>query len=110
MEDQNLNQFCDYCGTLIHIQTMGEILCPLCGKQFDVSLLGHFERTVDLKEDVEEDLGFSTGSVRTMINERCPECSHEGLYFSTAQLRSADEGQTIFYECPKCGYKYQQNA
>ena len=37
------------------------------------------------------------------IAEECPQCGRMEMTFKTAQLRSADEGQTIFYFC-KCGY------
>ena len=43
------------------------------------------------------------------IKEKCPGCGHDEMNFHTLQLRSADEGTTVFYDCPKCGYKFSQN-
>lgn len=43
------------------------------------------------------------------IKEKCPGCGNEEMNFHTLQLRSADEGSTVFYDCPKCGYKFSQN-
>jgi len=37
------------------------------------------------------------------MNEDCPECDSKQMYYFTRQMRSADEGQTVFYECVKCG-------
>ncbi|CAO3638524.1 unnamed protein product [Cunninghamella echinulata] len=40
----------------------------------------------------------------------CPQCGNDEMAYHTMQLRSADEGQTIFYNCKKCGYKYSVNS
>lgn len=37
--------------------------------------------------------------------QTCPKCGRTEVRFSAVQLRSADEGSTIFYTCD-CGYKY----
>lgn len=46
---------------------------------------------------------------RAVVNDECPRCKNPSLEYYTKQLRSADEGQTVFYECPKCHHKFSQN-
>lgn len=43
------------------------------------------------------------------VDEDCPKCNHSRASFYTMQLRSADEGATVFYECLSCGFKWRQN-
>ena len=38
-------------------------------------------------------------------DERCPKCGAEEVRYTTVQLRSADEGSTVFYYCA-CGNQY----
>ena len=46
---------------------------------------------------------------KAVVDEICPKCGHDKLYYYAIQIRSADEGSTIFYECMKCHYKFNQN-
>jgi DNA-directed RNA polymerase I subunit RPA12 len=47
---------------------------------------------------------------RSLVAEQCERCKHPEMYYYTMQLRSADEGQTVFYECPKCAFKSSTNT
>lgn len=39
-----------------------------------------------------------------IVERKCPQCQNDTMSYATLQLRSADEGQTVFYTCTKCKY------
>eukprot|EP00434_Breviolum_minutum_P016705 symbB.v1.2.014728.t1/scaffold1082.1/size139405/5 len=39
------------------------------------------------------------------IDQECPSCGNPRLQFWTRQLRSADEGLSVFFLCKKCGWR-----
>jgi len=47
---------------------------------------------------------------RPTTREECPKCENDVAYFEARQMRSADEGQTVFYECKSCGHKWSVNT
>ncbi len=106
--------FCPQCGTIMDPPSNDDLVkCTVCPFKCRYEDL-HVEQVltvapprpqanwanVDIKE-----LDESTKKHAT-IDEPCPKCGNPELYFYTMQLRSADEGQTVFYECPECQYKY----
>ncbi|KAL1581890.1 hypothetical protein WHR41_09398 [Cladosporium halotolerans] len=114
--------FCTDCGNLLpraNRQQMPHIICDVCAKsnsnqwpdeQTTVSRPEAFpsslrrkllSNTIEISQDV--------ANSQQTANEECPRCHNPQLRFSEAQLRSADEGSTIFYTCPKCDYKFNTN-
>lgn len=45
-----------------------------------------------------------------IVERGCPQCQNEKMSYITLQLRSADEGQTVFYTCTKCKFKETENS
>lgn len=108
-EDPNLDLFCKKCGTLVPF-IPGKHSCPLCKEHFDISKVKHSKIEINVLQK-DDDINSSNIKVeRAIIQEKCPKCGETGLYYNTAQIRSADEGQTIYYECVSCQYKYSVNS
>ncbi|PRT53297.1 DNA-directed RNA polymerase I subunit RPA12 [Wickerhamiella sorbophila] len=111
--------FCTDCGNLLNSITekMAVIKCDMCQRDYDTK---NFEDLHVVTESAPtafpSALRLKRSAVKTtlhdheveegaVIKERCPECGNDEMRFHTLQLRSADEGATVFYTCTNCGYK-----
>lgn len=115
--------FCPVSGYLLALDsTKGAAVCKVSGFSKNLAELAHvknvlhsdmedYRRRYNLEPLVRsvEDEELAKGRKRATVDEPCPKCAHPQLEFYTMQLRSADEGQTVFYECINCGHKYSQN-
>ena len=108
--------FCESCGSLLDepTHTNTTVSCGLCGLEVHAR---QFQSLVVSTEGKEHMLGVSEHAqkvqskrARAVTKEACPACAHPELQYWTMQLRSADEGQTVFYECEKCGHTYSTNT
>ncbi|MDK2833692.1 MAG: transcription factor [Methanolobus sp.] len=103
-------EFCPKCKTMM-VPVKGAFKCrnAKCGyvKEKDAgqgSLLSKAARS-DREVTVLEgntDQGLPTTSVR------CEECGHNVAYWWLRQLRSADESETRFFKCTKCGATWRE--
>jgi len=50
------------------------------------------------------------GEEGPVIERKCPKCGCEKMSYAAIQLRSADEGQTVFFTCIKCKFKESENS
>eukprot|EP00411_Alexandrium_monilatum_P118874 CAMPEP_0175678234 /NCGR_PEP_ID=MMETSP0097-20121207/23663_1 /TAXON_ID=311494 /ORGANISM="Alexandrium monilatum, Strain CCMP3105" /LENGTH=191 /DNA_ID=CAMNT_0016985019 /DNA_START=26 /DNA_END=602 /DNA_ORIENTATION=+ len=116
--------FCDRCGSTFNMKDIagGKFICP-CGGQKSASSdeptavnaagLGAQGAPMvgpDLGGDQAAEGILDAGEEEAVaehpeIDEECPQCGNERLQFWTRQLRSADEGLSVFYLCKKCGWR-----
>lgn len=127
--------FCPNCGSILPpLKNSGGVTCFLCNRDFDptgeflntimkiefylylVLVFGrmeveysvHFNKIPSKKSKlIVEDDDEAEGPV---IERKCPKCGNDKMSYATLQLRSADEGQTVFYTCTKCSFKETENS
>ncbi|KAF2129577.1 DNA-directed RNA polymeras-like protein I subunit [Dothidotthia symphoricarpi CBS 119687] len=112
--------FCGDCGNLLDGSAgkLNAILtCSICGASCkDTSsktVITHSKPTAfpsALRAKRSEVQTISEGDVNTtsVIAHPCEKCGKEEVRYYTQQLRGADEGTTVFYECD-CGHKWNNN-
>ncbi|KAL6120283.1 rpa12 [Nucleospora cyclopteri] len=96
--------FCS-CGTVITVEQLDSVVkCRRCEEIIpENKILEMNIKTEKIYEEHKEEIKEEKTAAK--IKKECVKCGNDEMLFNTAQLRSADEGQTVFYKCEKCGYK-----
>lgn len=108
--------FCPDCGSILPLPgSQDTVTCTRCGFSINVR---DFEGKVVKTSVVLHKLGTTMPMSMEegpefqgpVVDRRCSRCGHEGMAYHTRQMRSADEGQTVFYTCTNCKYQEKEDS
>ncbi|XP_077446674.1 DNA-directed RNA polymerase I subunit RPA12 [Stigmatopora argus] len=109
--------FCPECGNVLPLPGHeNTVRCPRCSFSIAVSeFLGReIHSTVVFnpldKSSLVQDGGDDSKIKGPVIDRRCSRCNKEGMIYHTRQMRSADEGQTVFFTCVHCRYQEKEDS
>ena len=108
--------FCTDCGNLLDESTgdaKAILICDVCGTHnkdtastsvTTTSKPNAFPSALRQKRSNVQTLTEDDVRGDAVIDQTCSECGRTKMRYYTQQLRSADEGSTVFYTC-ECGHK-----
>ena len=100
--------FCPCCHSTLNVDGTGCIRCSICSYTSNLSAMEKLPTSVTYsidtavplwaKSDEEQQaLRAAKEPKRATVEEPCVKCSAPEVGFYTVQMRSVDEGQTVFY-------------
>ena len=115
--------FCDHCGSLMPRMTGATtdqmIRCEDCSLStkdtsdkviVSTSKPSAFPSALRSKHADVQNVNTEELQVESVASDQaCPQCPAKEMFYHQKQLRSADEGTTVFYRCGQCGYKFNTN-
>ncbi|XP_061704930.1 DNA-directed RNA polymerase I subunit RPA12 [Cydia pomonella] len=113
---QSTTGFCARCGSILPLlQEFGSVKCYACKSVYGAENFNnikfkytiHFNTVSVLPNENFLNMDNPEGPV---VERKCPKCGNDRMSYATLQLRSADEGQTVFYTCTSCKYKETENS
>ncbi|GAA5926221.1 uncharacterized protein JCM15063_000219 [Sporobolomyces koalae] len=118
--------FCSRCGNLLDLPgDEDHLACDACGQVEDATGgrdAAYEGKVITTKSNpaafpsslrqLKTSLVKNRGDVekkKVYVDETCEKCGAKQMSVKTMQLRSADEGATVFYSCDKCGFQTRLN-
>ncbi|KAJ8688377.1 hypothetical protein QAD02_024172 [Eretmocerus hayati] len=110
--------FCPDCGSILPLLgDHGGVTCYACRRKWGAEVFGSMAMTYTIHFNDEDTYASSKQADGDeeepdgpIVDRKCPQCNHDKMSYATLQLRSADEGQTVFYTCIKCKFKETENS
>uniref|UniRef100_A0A914MNY7 DNA-directed RNA polymerase subunit n=1 Tax=Meloidogyne incognita TaxID=6306 RepID=A0A914MNY7_MELIC len=110
---QQNNDFCTVCGTILPLPELmpSTVQCALCKNKWPAKRLMLIKNEIpsptneaSKKTQQDDDKNLNVEEDVT-VEHLCPKCDYNVATYTTQQTRSADEGQTVFYQCVKCKHR-----
>jgi len=117
--------FCPGCGALLPpLPPSGPMRCLACKSHVPLEQFADVETTYTIVfnklENVKKAAAAAAASGKDddehdeadgpVVERTCPKCGYQKMSYAALQLRSADEGQTVFFTCLKCKHKESENS
>jgi DNA-directed RNA polymerase subunit M len=100
-------EFCPQCKSMM-MPSGGKMICRKCGFEKEKTKSAHNITKKEFKEReitvIEGDEAAGLPTTRVL----CEECGNKTAYWWLRQLRSADESETRFFRCTKCGRTWRE--
>ena len=101
--------FCQKCGAILVLKgdKKKKLKCSACGYS------PRSKKNIILKEKVkvksEDKIEVRDKKLKTLpvVKEECQKCGNKKAYYWLVQTRAADEAETRFFECTKCGHRWR---
>jgi len=100
-------EFCPKCDSLMvprKDKNTTYMVCASCGyKQKGEKKLTEKTKGFQKVEAIEK-----SASTLPTTEMECPECGNDTAYYRSEQTRAADEPETLFFTCTKCGKTWRE--
>ncbi|XP_058799152.1 DNA-directed RNA polymerase I subunit RPA12 [Phymastichus coffea] len=109
--------FCPDCGSILPLLgDQGGVTCYACRRNWGQEVFGDMAMSYTITFNSKDtyvsakEADNENKADGPVVDRKCPQCNNDKMSYATLQLRSADEGQTVFYTCTKCNFKESENS